>query len=390
MSTWLDDYLATDVGTAHAAQTEIVVDRRTGRARQAGATHADGAFVQGIRLRAEASLFVFAKGIMGRTYLTKALHRPICEWLQRRPPMRKLLLLPREHGKSTLVGHCLPIHILIQPAETNAYFPGEPGCEQRIILAGETAQRATDALRVVETAYESNELLRAFWPHLMWDSPRQESKKWNEFEMIVRRENEWPDPSIRAIGVGGAITGAHPSVLLKDDLVTIDAANSPTVMQDAIHWHIASRALINRDNTLEFVIGTRWAVADLYDHIITHDPTVEVTVRSVVEAGECIYPEMFDLAKVGRLQKEFGVLFPLLYMNSAADPELTDFDLAQIRSYAIADGHIELTEDDRDVLIAERMNAPAPTLAVPEGAALTRDTWMSVYRPGEGFRLRGG
>lgn len=388
MSTFLDTWLQ-DAAVADAVPTEVVIDKKTGLARQAGATMADGAWVTGVRLRAERSLYVFAKGIMGRTYLTKTLHLPMCAWLQTRPPFRKLALWPREHAKTSIVGHCLPIHILLQPRSHNLYFPGEDGCDQRIVLAGETETRATDALRVIQSAYESNQLLRAFWPHLMWDNPRQQSKKWNEKEMIVRRPTDYPDPSIRGIGVGGAITGAHPSVLLKDDLISVEAANSPTVMQGAIEWHVTSRALINRDGTLEFIIGTRWAVADLYDYIITNDPTVEVTIRSVVEGGVCIYPEVFNMEKVAQLQREFGILFPLLYMNSAADPELVDFDMAQIREFTLSNGYVEMTEDDRDVVIAERLHAPPLEMAVPEGAPMNRDTWQSIYRPGEGIRLRG-
>lgn len=297
---FLDDFLATDMGMAEIAPREIVVDRRTGLARQAGATMADGNFVQGLRLRAEGSLYVFAKAIIGRDYLTKSLHLPMCDWLQAVPPRRKLALWPREHCKTSIVAHCLPLHILLQPSERNIYFPGEPGENQRITLVGETETRGKDALRVIKAACENNELLRALWPHRLWDNPRQQALKWNDTEVILPRKAEYPDPHIRAIGVGGAVTGSHPSVLIKDDLVTLEAANSPVVMQTAIEWHVASRALINADNALEFIIGTRWAVNDLYAYIQERDPSVETVVRSVVESGACIYPQKFSLEKIGR------------------------------------------------------------------------------------------
>lgn len=381
------------------APTEIVVDRQTGQARMAGADQADGNWIRGVRRRAEANLYFFAKAILGREYLTRDLHRPICDWLQARPPDRKLLLLPREHCKTSIVGHALPLHILIQPPEANAYFPEQKGEDQRVTLVGETDTRSKDALRVIKAACEANELMRALWPHRMWDKPQQQAPKWNDNEIILPRKSEWPDPSIRAIGVGGAVTGSHPSVLIKDDLVTLEAANSPTVMQTAIQWHVASRALINAPGTLEFIIGTRWAVHDLYEYILTNDPSVESTTRAIVENGSTIYPRMFRLTdaaetpgdarrSVAQLQREFGVLFPLLYMNSAADPELVDFDMAMLRTFSISGGRIQFREDERDLAIAERRNTPAPTSA-PAGAALSSTTWQSVYQPGEGFRLRG-
>ena len=388
MPSLLDQYLASDEGLATIAPTEVVVDKKTGQARQAGAEIADGQWIGGLRERAEKSLFVFAKGILGRTYLTRSLHKPVCTWLQTRPPDRKMLLMPREHCKTTIVGHALAPHILIQSPENNPYFPGQPGEDQRVTLVGETDQRSKDSLRVIKAAYEQNEILRALWPHRLWDEPAKQSRKWNDNEIILPRREEYPDPSIRAIGVGGAVTGSHPSVLIKDDIATLDAANSVTIMQTAIQWHVASRALINAPGTLEFIIGTRWAVNDVYEYIQTNDPSVEVMVRSVVENGEPIYPEMFSMDKVAQLQKEFGVLFPLLYMNSAADPTLVDFDVQMLRSFTIVDGKLRFREDERDLALVERMRMPE-SIAVPTGARLGPRTWQSIYVPGEGFRLRG-
>jgi len=359
------------------APTEVVIEAATGRVRQAGADAGpEGQWIAEFRRRAETSLFVFAKGVLGRAYLSADLHRWVCGWLQRCPPNRKLLLLPREHAKTTIVSHALPLHVLIQPAASNLYFPTERGVDQRIILACETESRAKDHIRVIEAAFETNRLLRALWPYVCWDVPRRDAKKWNDRELIVPRETEYPDPSIRAIGVDGAITGAHPTVLLKDDLISVEAANSPIVMQTAIDWHIASRALINDPKALEFIIGTRWAVSDLYEHIERTDPTVEIVSRAVVEDGRVIYPEKFALtrtagrASVEDLQKQFGVLFPLLYMNSATDPELTDFDPAALRLFEIADEMIRFAEDERDATLSERLTAPAPKPIVPVGRPL--------------------
>lgn len=367
---------------------EVILDKKTGQARQAGATTPEGAWIKTYREKMEGSLYAFAKGVLGKTYLTENLHLPVCRFLQKVPPQRKGVLLPREHGKTTIVSHSLPLHILIQPKARNIYFPGEDGAEQRIVLSGEVEGLMAKHLRVISAAFETNDVLRALWPHRCWDAPRRQSKKWNEREIIIPRENEWPEPSIQAIGVGGAITGAHPSVLIKDDLISLEAANSPVVMQTAIDWHIASRALINKPNALEFIIGTRWAVADLYEYIQTNDPTVEWIIRSIVEDQKPIWPEAFTLDKVAELQREFGVLFWLLYMNSAKNPHLTDFDLEQLRTYVIRGEWMEFEEDDRDMTLATRINAPATVEGPPPGTVLPRGGWQDLYQPGQGFRIR--
>lgn len=347
-----------DPGPGDPPPAELVVDPSTGRVRQAGADQADGQWVVAVRVAAERSLYTFAKAILGRSYLTAALHRPVCDWFQRTPPRRKLLLMPREHAKTTIASHALPLHLLIQPADANGYIAGLLGLDTRILLCGETERRATDNLRTVAAALETNARLRAFWPACVWDAPRRQAPKWNDRELIVPRTTEYPDPTIRAVGVDAAVTGAHPLVLIKDDLISIDAANSPVVMQTAIQWHVASRALINDDRALEFIIGTRWAVSDLYAHIIETDPSVETQVHAVIEDGRPIYPEMFTLEKIARLQREFGVLFPLLYMNAATDPELTDFDASLVRAFAIEGDRVRFASDPRDLLLHDRLTAP--------------------------------
>jgi hypothetical protein len=359
----LDDYLASlpqDDAEPVAAldfANELVVDKKTGAVRQAGAD-ATGAAVVAFKQQAERSLFVFAYGVMGRTYLTPALHRGWCDSIQRVPPRRKLRLYPRHHCKTTIVSHALPIHILIQPAEHNIYFEGQPGNERRILLSGETEKLAAGNLRVVQSAFESNKILRGLWPHLCWDKARVESKKWNDLELIVPRETEFPEASITARGVGGAITGLHPDVLIKDDLISFEAANSEAVMQTAISWHIASRGLIEGNpDALEFIVGTRWAAFDLYRYIIENDTLVDVDTRSAIENGQVIYPEKFDLDTLDRLRKEFRNLYPLLYLNTAIGAGLTDFDMALVRAYRIVGDAIEFDADERDVALGARGDA---------------------------------
>jgi hypothetical protein len=231
------------------------------KARQAGADPHHEAWIKTFREKAEKHLYVFTKSVLGRLYLTQNLHLPLCNFLQNISISdRKMALVPRECGKTSIVSHALPLHIIIQPRATNIYFPNEHGYDQRIIIASKAARLATDSLRIIQSASESNQLLKTLWPERFWEDRKQarsQSKAWSNNELILPRDqaNEWPDPTFRAVGVGAAITGSHPSVLIKDDLINEEDHSSPVVMQTAIQWHTVSRALINRPGTLEFVIG---------------------------------------------------------------------------------------------------------------------------------------
>lgn len=351
-----------------ADRRELVADRKTGRVHQAGAASDEGAAVLDFKADAERSLFVFAKGVLGLDRLTPALHRPLCSWLQRVPPRRKMVLLPRDHLKTSIVSRSLPIHMLIQPKEANAYLAGRDGRDLRILLATETSDLAEAQLDWIEKKFEGNHVLRGLWPHCVWDNARRDTKRWNREAMLIPRTEDFPEASIETVGVAGAVTGHHYDILIKDDLTTLQAANSQPVMETAIQWHEASRALADDpERMLEFIAGTRWAVHDLPGHIIENDPSVDVLVRSVVEDGQPIFPEMFSLATISDLKKRLGTLFPLMYMNEATDPSLVDFNTDWLREFVLdrAGGVLAAVwdADDRDLRLHDRFNAPAPTLS---------------------------
>ena len=263
-----------DIPISEIKQEEITV-QKNGQPRQAGSDIPDGAFIKEMRKKAEGSLYIFGKAVMGRDYLTKELHLPVCNFLQSVPPSRKMLLMPRNHAKTSIVSHCLPPHILIQPKEDNIYFPGLAGCDNRILLAQENAKKAAKNLGVIKATMEGNKVFRSLWPEICWESPKRQASKWNNQEIVIPRNEAYPDASIETVGVGGAIAGSRPTVIIKDDLISNNAMNSDVVMNDAIEWHITSRALMDEYSkdtnleALEFIIGTRWAVNLLYPEMRT-------------------------------------------------------------------------------------------------------------------------
>ena len=384
---------------------EVVVDRN-GLPRQAGAESTEGEFIKRFRARAEQNLFVFLKGVLGRFFLTAHFHQRICEFLQQIPPYRKLVLMPREHAKTAIVSGGLPLHILVQPAESNIYFPGLEGSECRILLAGETERMAKKNLRVLKSIMEENKVFRAFWPHRCWGDGEQKQREWTSESIIIPRANEWPDPTIKAVGVGGAITGARPNVMIKDDLVSFKAMNSDVVMNEAIEWHIASRALLDTYEvesglqSLEFIVGTRWAVFDLYSYIIDNDPSVAVNsaeFHRIINNGKILWPEKYAPGDIEQLRLEHGSMFYLLYLNSAADPSLTDFDCENVREFAIVDGRIVFSGEARDTWLSERQGKLGDAAAdsgrqtkpvIDRGMPLSLLRLQENLRGGVGCRIR--
>lgn len=360
--------LANHVGTPKATATfpasaaqEIVVDPKTGHLHQAGSDSIEGQFIKLFRTYCERDLYIFATGVMGCTKFVPHLHREVCQFVQSTPPKRKCILLPRDCFKTTIVSKCLPLHLVIQPKEENIYVPNMDGLESKILLSCEAEHRAAAHTRWIATQSESNNLLRALWPHKFWKNPKRDSKKWTESGLLFPRTLEMAqsDLTIQACGVGGVITGGHFNIFIKDDLVTLDASNSPLIMEGAIHWHRMSRALADDQvSLLEFIIGTRWAIPDLYSEIEDNDPSVQFYTRSLVEKGHSIFPELFPDSIIPAMRIEFGSIFALIYQNDPSAYELTDFNTAQLRFYHIEGDQIIFDEDIRDKYIKDIIDAP--------------------------------
>jgi hypothetical protein len=207
-------------------------------------------------------------------------------------------------------------------------------------------------------------LLRALWPHIIWDNPRRQAGKWSDIALIIPRDSNFPEPTIRAIGAGGAITGSHPNMLIKDDITTEKAANEPSTMHKNIEWHIDSRALFeDPERNIEFITATYWAAYDLPHYVEQNDPTVQVNTewREMVTDGQILYPWKYGYpGAVEQLQRENPIKFPLLYMNKVVGSELTDFDVSKLREYTIHGDTLAFESDERDEMLAKAVNAPPP------------------------------
>ncbi len=376
---------------------ELVLDARTGQVRQAGSTQA-GQFVADFKKQAEANLFVFAKGVMGYSLLSPSLHLPVCNWLQRVPPYRKLLLMPRDHLKTTICKAAV-IHLLIQPDGANVWFPDgvgnlghSDGRSTRILLGSKTADLSRSTLSEIMMVYESNQILKALWPDRVWDEPKRQAKYWNAERILLPRPEIFKEASVETIGVGGTIAGYHFNVHYFDDLIDLESANSPTIMQSTVDWHATSRALMDDpDKSLEIITGTRWAIGDIYEQLMDTDDSVEVMRRAAIEDGKPIFPERFSLESLQRLQREMRTMFPLLYMNSAGDPDLVDFDMTLLRRFQVLDNQLVFEESPLDALTEDRARfTPSAEHKPLRGQRLTKHSYDRLLGRDEFFKHRKG
>jgi len=303
------------------------------------------------------------KAVLGWTDLTQGLHLPFCTYLQTVPPRRKLALMPREHFKTT-VAMSLGIHLTIQPKDHNLYIPGLDGRNSNILFAAQTATKAQNRIGWIRRQFETNELLYALWPDHLWRDVNRLRVPWNNSEFTLPRSKDSPDPTFASFGVEGAATGGHYDVIIEDDLIGLEDANSDLGMSRAIEWHKAARSLSKDPATyLNFIFGTRWAVYDLYSYIQDKDKRTDVYIRSVIENGVPIFPERFTMEEIEERRVQKGDLFYLNYMNSVVGSSLQDFDPSLIRPFERLGDYIEFDDlEPVDTDAANLYNRPTPTL----------------------------
>ena len=283
----------------------------------------DEATRQKLRTRALGDLYFFIKGVLGFSWLTPAVHRPICNILQNPDNSRVRVLLPRGWLKSTVASVGFPMWTAVRdPNET------------RILIVQNSQTNAMKKLAVIKSKFDQCQLLRILFPECIPDK----TCTWSTDKASIPRSSNHGEETFETAGTGTKVVSRHFSMIIEDDTVSPDLDDmtssgimlpSPGDIEQAIGWHReAESLLINppkgsplRDRIV--LIGTRWFEKDLMSwnedhekHYIGYSRAVRETNGLPDEAGTATYPERFDDEKLRQLEASHGpYLFSCLYMN---------------------------------------------------------------------------
>lgn len=219
-----------------------------------------------------------------------------------------LLLWPRGHGKTTtiilyilwLIGNYRNIHINI---------------------VTKTASLAEEILTAIITYIESDERYRQVFGNL---KPAQ-SKKWTSRELIVDRGEISKDPTLKATGLMGPITGGRSDLIVCDDIIDEENIRTHLQIEKVETWF--NKVLIP---TLYpwggiIVIGTRWSYADIYAGLLekwSQDVKQAIEVVDGKQTGNVLWPEYWPLEKLKERRDEIGsIIFDCQYQNDPTGME---------------------------------------------------------------------
>lgn len=248
------------------------------------------------------------------------------------------MFIPRGHYKSTIVTELGSAWELLR----------EPSLRIRITNA--IADKAQDFMKSVKAIFDSNDMMRWLFPEYCYQKGQE---GWNDTILTLPtgvRGKKYREASLEYGGVGGASEGHHYDLHVVDDMVGLAALNSVrgsnAVMMGTENWFWSSEKplLVSMRNSRVIVVGTRYAVDDVYDSILHRakncsgyplrawDGVVKgpwkVYYRKAIEDGEIIFPEQFTKEAYDEMAKNDWWTYVTQYLN---DP--TEAGLAELTGY---------------------------------------------------------
>ena len=219
------------------------------------------------RLLAESSTKEMARLLLPN-YFFGAIHNRIFDWWDRQDAGdHQMVLIPREHLKTTMIGLRVVRAIIKDPTI-------------RILYISSTSNLATKQLKFIKDLLTCP-TARLYWPELV---EREEAKreKWTEREISVdhplRKEAFIREPTVFTAGLTTNIVGLHADITVLDDVVV--HTNAYTELgREKVKEQYGYLSSVETTGAKEWVVGTRYHPKDLYQDLL------EMEVQEFDELG---------------------------------------------------------------------------------------------------------
>lgn len=273
-----------------------------------------------LRRRAKHDLFFLSYGVLGFKKLSINLHGHLSTWLQGTDHEQfREVLLPRGHYKSSVVTISDSIRIVLPDDAGIAPWPRNLGTNCRVAITHEIEKMASKFLGSITGHFMSNPTLMGLFPECV---PVPRVQVINTTQLELPRTEIWTEATIEAFNVGTRGQGRHYNFLKLDDLIGDAARDSITIMAAAKDWFDNIQAFFSSFSVDHFdLIGTRWALDDIYAHAEhVYGKLLRRYVRGVEEKDKngnrvTIFPEEFTSEKLAILRKNQKV-FNAQYANN--------------------------------------------------------------------------
>lgn len=206
------------------------------------------------------------------------IHREIIRWWTASNANKyQLLLLPRDHMKSTLIALRVAWELTRNPI-------------LRVLYISSTSNLATKQLKYIKDIFTS-ENYRLYWPEMV-NADDAKREKWTEREISLdhplRKKESIRDPSVFTAGLTTNIVGLHCDIAVLDDVVVHSNAYTEEG-REKVKEQYSYLSSIEGVDAKEWVVGTRYHPLDLYKDLL------ERTIETYDDEGNATEPQpLFD------------------------------------------------------------------------------------------------
>lgn len=180
---------------------------------------------------------------------------------------RKLILIPRNHLKSTVVTIVWSLQQILKNPNI------------RICINNAKYDTARDFIQTIQSFLDTNSKLEQIFGQ--FKSPRL---AWNRDSFtIAQRTLSRAQPTVMAASIDSILNGKHFDIIINDDLVEPNNVRTKEQIQKVIDFHKDCFNQIDKGGII-VDIGTRWAAQDLYGHVL--DSSVTSVNGKKIEKGQ--------------------------------------------------------------------------------------------------------
>lgn len=254
----------------------------------------------------------------------------------------QLILWPRGHMKSTMIAYWCAWMIVRQPEIT-------------ILYASATSALADQQIGLIKSVLGSQLVLK-YWPELLTvEEGRRDMWRADAFcvDHPKRKKEVIRDPTCKAVGMGANITGFHADVVVLDDIVVSENAETKTERDKVKSWYSLLTSILNPGGTVK-AVGTRYHTEDLYTDLMEMSEDVwndegeqidqrlvySYSISDVEQEGQFLWPRNkrkdgkffgFDWKELNRIKAQYldKAKFFAQYYNDPNDPgnkRITNFN----------------------------------------------------------------
>lgn len=169
---------------------------------------------------------------------------------------RKLILIPRNHLKSTVV----TVVWVIQQILNNFNI--------RVCINNAKYDTAREFVGTIQNHLDTNSKLEKIFGNF-----KAARTPWNRDSFtIAQRELPRAQPTVMAASIDSILNGKHFDLIINDDLVEPNNVRTKEQIDKVIDFHKDCFNQIDKGGTI-IDIGTRWAAQDLYGNILANATT---------------------------------------------------------------------------------------------------------------------